>query len=238
MSAIVEAPAVKDGSVKELHHLCNIVSHHNVSQYFRVLRATKQEPSEPFIIFLIELKLDQTTDFEWQRHCQNNPNVPHFHELLKFLDLWAQALEAAIQKDQRRHPTNTSPTKACAEVRTEYVATVGASCTVCGAHKHAVHTARNSGHYQKSRVQPSQGTTRRVLIALSQATSGSSVSRIGSVRVVKGHTTPCCTSCPIPKLRPRRPQPAQGMWHKDARLPPWYLDPLPITPTCHMLVTL
>ena len=37
--------------------------------------------------FLIDSKLDQETMLEWQRHSQNQLNVPHETHILKFIDL-------------------------------------------------------------------------------------------------------------------------------------------------------
>ena len=58
---IVEPPVVKDGSGKELWHVHDICSHH-----LWVLKVMKCEPSGAFIIFLIEMKLDELAMFEWQ----------------------------------------------------------------------------------------------------------------------------------------------------------------------------
>ena len=41
------------------------------------------------IIAMLELKLDQTTMFEWQRHRQDSKNVLHSSALLDFIDLRA-----------------------------------------------------------------------------------------------------------------------------------------------------
>ena len=78
---IIGAPALKDGSGKELRCL-----HDNLNQYLRVLRAMNYEPYGPFVTALIEEKLDKTTMFEWQRYSQESPNVhvPHFKDLLTF----------------------------------------------------------------------------------------------------------------------------------------------------------
>lgn len=42
---------------------------------------------------MIELKLDATTMFEWQRHSQESTEVPPYTDLLDFLSLRAQASE-------------------------------------------------------------------------------------------------------------------------------------------------
>ena len=60
---ILEAPPLKDGDSKELHKL-----HDTMQQYTRVLKAMDCEPSGPFLTSVIELKLDTTPMFEWQKH--------------------------------------------------------------------------------------------------------------------------------------------------------------------------
>ena len=80
--SIVEAPPVTNGSGKELWHLHDICS-----QHLRALKVMKCEPSGAFITSLIELKLDESTVFEWQRHSQDQPDVSHYVEILEFIHL-------------------------------------------------------------------------------------------------------------------------------------------------------
>ena len=63
---------------------------------------TTRDPYGPFVTALIELKLDQATNFEWQRHSRDKPDVPHFDKLLKFLDLRAQAAESSTSEGIKR----------------------------------------------------------------------------------------------------------------------------------------
>ena len=56
------------------------------------------EPSGPFITSVIELKLDTTTMFEWQKHSQATASVPHYQDLLDFMSLRAQASETSLLK--------------------------------------------------------------------------------------------------------------------------------------------
>eukprot|EP00731_Ephydatia_muelleri_P001304 Em0001g1304a len=53
------------------------------------------DPSGPFITSMLELKLDATTQFEWQKHSQSEAKVPHYQDLLDFIDLRAQASEGS-----------------------------------------------------------------------------------------------------------------------------------------------
>ena len=79
---IVDAPSLRDGTGKELHTL-----HDTAAQHLRALKALGHEPSRQFITSLLDLKLDTTTMFEWQRHSQEQTDVPGCEELLAFIDL-------------------------------------------------------------------------------------------------------------------------------------------------------
>ena len=59
------------------------------------------EPSGPFITSVLEVKLDTSTMFEWQRHSQESTDVPNYSALLKFLNLQVQASETAILQATR-----------------------------------------------------------------------------------------------------------------------------------------
>ena len=56
---IAEAPALKDGTGKELCRL-----HDTAQQHLRALKAMGYDPPGPFITSLLELKLDMNTMFE------------------------------------------------------------------------------------------------------------------------------------------------------------------------------
>ena len=72
---IMCVPILKDGSGKELCPL-----HDNLNQHLQALRAMKYEPSGPFVTAVIEEQLGQLTMFEWQRHSQEIPDVPHYKD--------------------------------------------------------------------------------------------------------------------------------------------------------------
>ena len=59
------------------------------------------EPPGPFVTLLIELKLDTTTMFEWQRYTQDSTDVPHYQKLLDFINLRAQACEASTTEPKK-----------------------------------------------------------------------------------------------------------------------------------------
>ena len=95
---ICEVASLKDGNGKELRHL-----HDVLQQHLRALKSMDHEPSGSFITSMIELKLDQSTMFEWQKFSQKSTDVPHYNELLGFLNLHAQACETCTS-DTRRTP--------------------------------------------------------------------------------------------------------------------------------------
>ena len=102
---MLETPNLKDGSGKELCRL-----HDTAQQHLRALKAIGHEPSGAF---MTELKLDTNTIFEWQRYSQDSADVPHYKKLLEFIDLRAQASEAAVS-DSGKKPfkmDNTPPAK-------------------------------------------------------------------------------------------------------------------------------
>ena len=68
---IVEAPLLKDGNGKELRCVHDILV-----QHLQVLKVMDYEPG-PFVTSLIEMRLDQATAFEWQRHIQGTTKVPY-----------------------------------------------------------------------------------------------------------------------------------------------------------------
>ena len=77
---ILNTPPVKDGSGKELRKL-----HDTIQQHLRALKSMEYDPSGPFLTSIIELKLDPTTLFEWQKHsrehrCTSLPKDTGFHQ--------------------------------------------------------------------------------------------------------------------------------------------------------------
>ena len=86
---IVDMLPLREGGGKELRYF-----HDVLQQHLRALKTMRTEPDPSFITSIIELKLDETTLFEWQKHSQGTVDeVPHYHNLLEFLDLRAQASE-------------------------------------------------------------------------------------------------------------------------------------------------
>ena len=59
------------------------------------------DPSGPFVTSFIEMKLDQSMMFEWQKRTQESSNVPHYTEMLQFIDLRARTSEAVFRKSPK-----------------------------------------------------------------------------------------------------------------------------------------
>ena len=59
---------------------------------------------------MMELKLDPSTMFEWQKCSQKSADVPHYSELLEVLNLCAQASET-YTSDIRTPSSDTHPAK-------------------------------------------------------------------------------------------------------------------------------
>ena len=94
----LQDPVLKEGTGYEFCRL-----HDTVQQHLRALKAMAYEPSGPFIMSVLELKLDSNTCFEWQKFSQDMSEVLHFEKLLEFLDLRTQASEA-LPSDTKKHP--------------------------------------------------------------------------------------------------------------------------------------
>ena len=138
---IIEATTLKDGSGRELRRL-----HDTVQQHLRALKAMGHEPPGPFVTSLIELKLDTTTMFEWQRYTQDSADMPHYQKLLDFINLRAQACEASTT-EPKKSPRNEERSTRRVPSSTRSVASfaAGASdptvslCVVCKTEKHPLY---------------------------------------------------------------------------------------------------
>ena len=91
VKSILDAPPLKDGTGKEIRKL-----HDTVMQHLRALKSMGYDPPGPFITSTLELKLDQVTMFEWQKHSVKAEDVPHYQDILDFLNLRAQATESTL----------------------------------------------------------------------------------------------------------------------------------------------
>lgn len=137
VKVILDTPHIKDGSGKELRRL-----HDEVQQHLRALRSMGQEPSGTFVTSVLELILDQSTLFEWQRHSQASTNVPHYEELLRFLDLCAQASENSVtdkwQSKSETHGFKSSTQDRNVTSHTASTMKADCVCIACESGKHSL----------------------------------------------------------------------------------------------------
>ena len=135
---IVDAPPLKEGTGKELKQL-----HDTMQQHVRALKTLGCELPGKFITSMIELKLDVDTLFEWQKHSQANMDIPHFHDLLDFIDLWAQASETSCTTQTKRVPWNDqSVRRPHGKTVTSYATSSNSTdnnCVVCKTDKHSLY---------------------------------------------------------------------------------------------------
>ena len=130
---IIEVPHLKDNTGRELRRL-----HDVLQQHLRALKSMDKEPSAPFITSLIEMKLDADTRFEWQKSSQESTDVPHYTELLEFLNLRAQASESTLseqrrQTDARKHPAMRYTS------HTSSVSAANNHCVMCKTERHPLY---------------------------------------------------------------------------------------------------
>ena len=124
---IVDTPPLKEGNGKELRRL-----HDNIQQHVRALKTLGCDLPGKFITSMIELKLDVDTLFEWQKHSQPSPDVPHYEKLLEFVDLRAQASETSCATPKKKLPNRV--TSFAANTNSS-----GNNCVVCKTEKHPLY---------------------------------------------------------------------------------------------------
>ena len=105
-------------------------------QHLRALKAMGNEPSGAFITSTLELKLDTNTMFEWQRHSQSSTEVPHYKELLQFVDLRVQASESATSGVTKKsfNKNNAPPVRnnyTCGKPVASFAASADSSLGLC-----------------------------------------------------------------------------------------------------------
>ena len=135
--AILEAPSLREGKGKELRRL-----HDTVNQHLRALKAMNYDPPEHFITSMLELKLDQDTMFEWQRHTQSSTSVPPVSALLEFIDLRAQASESAPFELNKKHYGEKQMPRKFHGPRsvTSFTTVVEEMCVLCKTTRHSLYS--------------------------------------------------------------------------------------------------
>ena len=134
---ITKITPLKEGSGKELRHLHDIAQ-----QHLRALKAMHHKPTGSFITSLLELKLDQNTIFEWRKFSQKSTDVPHYNELLEFINLRAQASKSMEVKKLPRtehhsfrkfYPSKAITSHAASAMNSESI------CVVCKTERHPLY---------------------------------------------------------------------------------------------------
>ena len=124
---IVEAPTQKNGSCKGLCCL-----HDTLKQYLPELKIMKYKPTGPFNTSLIDMKLDQSRMFDWQQHSQDQPNMPHYSQLLDFIDLWTKASEASTHESLMLSDKHSHESLKCPSTTwPAYIANIRGSSSTC-----------------------------------------------------------------------------------------------------------
>ena len=133
MHAIIDAPPLKDGSGKELRKL-----HDSLQQHLRALGTLGCDLPGTFITSMIELKLDANMLFEWQKHSQDDSEVPPYEQLLAFIDMRAQASETSCSSHKKPF---VPPPKRPHTRLTSHVANTESEnkCVVCKTERHPLY---------------------------------------------------------------------------------------------------
>ena len=136
---IMDVPPLKDNNGRDLRRL-----HDMVQQHLRALKAMDNDLSGAFITSIIELKLDTDTLFEWQKHSQAERKTPHYDDLLKFIDLRAQASETSmyvpVKKPQRNDQPSGGRQYPRRNVASHPTSTDSRShCVICSTEKHPLY---------------------------------------------------------------------------------------------------
>ena len=139
---ILDTPQIREGTGRELRRL-----HDVTQQHIRALTSMGQEPSPALVTSIIELKLDPTTMFEWQRHTQTQTDVPHYKELLEFLDHRAQASEISMPAKRQSRPDLPLTRKSLNHCKTVASCTANCDpssnrCILCKTEKHPLYSCQ------------------------------------------------------------------------------------------------
>lgn len=169
----------------------------------------KKEPSSPFITSLIEMKLDNNTRFEWQKHSQASDDVPDYNDLLKFLNLRAQAAESAMS-GSRRHGNNRKgqtpnlPGREFSHL-THAQDPSSSDCVECN-EKHPLYPCKMFKDLSHDKMVEVARSHNLCLNCLKPGHYSKKCTSLVSVANVKGHITLCCTLNQNLRHKPCSPQ--------------------------------
>ncbi len=136
VQTIIDTVPLKEGNGKELRRL-----HDSIQQHVRALKTLGCELPGTFITSMIELKLDVDTLLEWQKHSQASTDVPHFQDLLDFIDLRAQASETSCTAHKKQPRFEQCPKKPHGRVASfaTHSDPAFSNCVVCKTEKHPLY---------------------------------------------------------------------------------------------------
>ena len=134
MQKNIEIPTLKEGNGKELRELNN-----TAQQDIRALKCMDHEPSKTILTSLLQLKLEPTTRFEWQKHNQSEVDVAHYNGLLEFINLRAQATETLSPDRPQQKEGNFTCRNRQPHHQASFVVGASSNCTVCKSDKHPLY---------------------------------------------------------------------------------------------------
>ena len=158
------------------------------------------DPSGPFITSVFELKLDATTSFELQKHTQSRMEVPHYRELLTFIDLRAQASESSTTVTTKKIESESIPFKKAPATGRSVASfpsnhnTVSGHCICCQNEKHPLYICSKFKHLSHGQKVPllkdNNNLCRNCLSVIILSNNANLCINAGSA---KSHTIPCFT---------------------------------------------
>ena len=126
-----DAIPVKNGSNKELCH-----PYDAVMQYYRALKAAKNDSFETVLTVTLQQKPDKKTRLKWAGFNSDCKNVPLWTEFLKFLDLHAGHLESVSHSAHKQ----ASGSDWKLPVKQSYSTSTDDMCLACKKRGHHIHT--------------------------------------------------------------------------------------------------
>jgi hypothetical protein len=88
----------------------------------------------------LQLKLDPTTLFEWQKHDQDSDKVSGYNKFLEFINLRAQASECLLPERSSRPNRSETPRRNFQPRSATFTAGVANTCVVCKGERHPLFT--------------------------------------------------------------------------------------------------
>ena len=141
-TALIECPSLKEGSSRELRRI-----HDTWTSHTRALKVLGATLDHVYLTTLLQMKLDRSTTYEWEKHSKSYVmDVPPLEELLEFLDFQARALEgSAVGKKtvtSGHGPFNTKKLSPASRGTTHTASTADPGsnvCVLCATERHPLY---------------------------------------------------------------------------------------------------